>query len=240
VAKLRDQLAECFNLGGSDEGGNGTEWRAVHAVRSVRQLRQDYDEACDEAEKLRERVAELEAQNKLLSDDLEATEAERFRLRAENEALRADAERLADSLGVLESACQRRAELVTPGAYLAQLEVAEMSDALLELDRAREAARAAIDAARAAREKVMIGPAGFMAAPKRAIEHRYCKCCRCRSTHMLADRIDKPSRKFGAGVSDKVCPNCESTTFWEIDRAEHEAAEAKRARKQSARAARER
>jgi len=32
------------------------------------------------------RVAELEAQNKLLSDDLDANEAERDRLRAENEA----------------------------------------------------------------------------------------------------------------------------------------------------------
>ena len=83
----------------------------------------------------------------------------------------------------------------------------------------------------------MIGPAGFMAAPEQGSEQRYCKCCRCRHTHMRTDRISQPSRRFGAGVSDLVCPNCGSTTFWEIDRAEHEAAEAKRARKGAKRAA---
>ena len=94
---LREQLAECFNLGGADADGNGTEWRAVHAVRSVRQLRQDYDAACDEAEKLRERVAGLEdrlttihgaySHAELLKQN---AEDELARLRAENEALRAD------------------------------------------------------------------------------------------------------------------------------------------------------
>lgn len=85
----------------------------------------------------------------------------------------------------------------------------------------------------------MIGPAGFMAAPKRVSEPDpvYCKCCRCRHTHMRTDRISQPSRRFGAGVSDLVCPNCGSTTYWEIDRAEHEAAKAKRARKAAKRAA---
>ena len=69
---LREQLAECFNLGGADADGNGTEWRAVHAVRSVRQLRQDYDEACDEAEALR---ADAERYRWLRdSDDLDAVD----------------------------------------------------------------------------------------------------------------------------------------------------------------------
>ena len=61
-APLIKALAQCFNLGGSDAGGNGDEWRAANAVRSVRQLREDYDEACDEGEKLRARIAELEAE----------------------------------------------------------------------------------------------------------------------------------------------------------------------------------
>jgi hypothetical protein len=49
----------------------------------------EYGRQCAEhvAGPLRERVAELEAQNKLLSDDLDANEAERDRIRAENKAL---------------------------------------------------------------------------------------------------------------------------------------------------------
>lgn len=84
---LREQLGQCFRLSGADPDGNEN-WRiAPRAVDAVRQLREDYDSACDEAERLRERVAELDAQNKLLSDDLDANEAERDRIRAENEAL---------------------------------------------------------------------------------------------------------------------------------------------------------
>jgi cell division septum initiation protein DivIVA len=59
---LRDQLGQCFRLSGADPDGNEN-WRlAPRAVDAVRQLRQDYDEACDEAEKLRQRIAELEGE----------------------------------------------------------------------------------------------------------------------------------------------------------------------------------
>ena len=58
---LRDQLGQCFRLSGADPDGNEN-WRlAPRAVDAVRQLRADYDEACDEAEKLQERVKELES-----------------------------------------------------------------------------------------------------------------------------------------------------------------------------------
>jgi hypothetical protein len=94
---LIDELAECFSLGGADADGNGTEWRAVHAVRSVRQLRQDYDAACDEAEKLRERVKELERQKEGLlqqhcrdSFNLRALCEQRDHLKAELARLRAE------------------------------------------------------------------------------------------------------------------------------------------------------
>ncbi len=85
----------------------------------------------------------------------------------------------------------------------------------------------------------MIGPAGFMAAPKLVSEPEpvYCKCCRCRHTHMRRDRIRQPSRRFGAGWSELACPSCGSRLHFEIDRAEHEAAEAKRARKAAKRVA---
>jgi hypothetical protein len=57
---LREQLGQCFRLSGADPDGNEN-WRlAPRAVDAVRQLRADYDETCDEAEKLRERVAELD------------------------------------------------------------------------------------------------------------------------------------------------------------------------------------
>lgn len=113
VVWLRERLAECFNLGGADADGNATEWRALHAVRSVRQLRADYDSACDEAERLRERVAELEQEWMKHPQTVEAKAqwdavalalwadkdcpdsvlAAAHRLRAENEATREDAER---------------------------------------------------------------------------------------------------------------------------------------------------
>jgi hypothetical protein len=92
IAWLREQLGQCFRLSGADPDGNENSRLAPRAVDAVRQLRQDYDQTCDEAEKLRQRVAELE---RLL--DQTHVESQGFferaeSLRAECEALRADAE----------------------------------------------------------------------------------------------------------------------------------------------------
>jgi hypothetical protein len=143
---LRDQLAECFCLSGADPDGNEN-WRlAPSAVDAVRQLRADYDEACDEAERLRERVAELErelqetkaaAKKWVESEDLELfnTRAELDRLRAECEALRADAERYR--------------WLEKPGNASVYIHTGPH---LSTTYACKERMRAAIDAARAARE----------------------------------------------------------------------------------------
>lgn len=48
LAEAEAQLAECFRLGGADNDGNGESWQAQRAVESVRNLRKDYDDACEE------------------------------------------------------------------------------------------------------------------------------------------------------------------------------------------------
>lgn len=114
---LRDQLGQCFRLSGADPDGNES-WRlAPRAVDAVRQLRADYDEACDEGEKLRERIAELERLVELyrvqgaerdnrawlaMQAECGARGAELDRLRAECEAkdaVIADSRRLAAEIG---------------------------------------------------------------------------------------------------------------------------------------------
>lgn len=74
-----------------------------------------YGRQCAEqvAGPLRERVAELEAQNKLLSDDLDANEAERDLLRAENEALRAAIDRAETSYSGMLRADEKRLPSMT-------------------------------------------------------------------------------------------------------------------------------
>ena len=65
------------------------------------------------------RIAELDAQNKLLSDDLDSTESERVRLRAEVEAkdaanatMRADAERYAHLKSIAKAGINKHWEFV--------------------------------------------------------------------------------------------------------------------------------
>jgi hypothetical protein len=54
-------LAACYRMAGADCDGD-EDWRiAPRALQAVTDLRRDYDEAGDEAEALRRRVAELEA-----------------------------------------------------------------------------------------------------------------------------------------------------------------------------------
>jgi hypothetical protein len=85
----------------------------------------------------------------------------------------------------------------------------------------------------------MIGPAGFMAAPKaRPIrEPVFCKCTRCRHTHADADRIKQAANIYGSRGDHQVCPNCGARAYYQITEAEHVEAEAKRARKAAKRAA---
>lgn len=55
-------LADCFRTAGADCDGN-EDWRiAPRALRAVTDLRRDYDEACDEADTLRQRAEHAEAE----------------------------------------------------------------------------------------------------------------------------------------------------------------------------------
>lgn len=109
---------------------------ALPATRNV----EDYGLACAKAvaDVKDARIAELEPHNNLLSDDLDATKAERQRLRAENEALLSTLEYAEAGLADIGDADRE------PGDDLAWCE----SRAAEALPRVRDA----IKAARAARE----------------------------------------------------------------------------------------
>jgi hypothetical protein len=68
VAGKNAQLADCFKRAGADCDGASDEVIAPRAPRAVRNLRKDYDEACEEADQLRRRCEELEGDADLLRE----------------------------------------------------------------------------------------------------------------------------------------------------------------------------
>jgi hypothetical protein len=68
VAGKNAQLADCFKTAGADCDGASDEVIAPRAPRAVRNLRKDYDEACEEADQLRRRCEELEGALQTIRD----------------------------------------------------------------------------------------------------------------------------------------------------------------------------
>jgi DNA repair ATPase RecN len=120
-----------------------------HAVNELARLRADYDEACDEADKLRQRIAELErdVQSHCVSAkqdadswqlalaELDARGSELDRLRAENEAL---SECLRECADDLESEINARAGGDLPRRIERDLEPVRKARELLAARAARE------------------------------------------------------------------------------------------------------
>lgn len=148
-APLLDQLGQCFRLSGADPDGNEN-WRLAHrAVDAVRQLRADYEEACDENDRLLARIAELEAQNQTLTrecsdaedeagrleEELQKEHDEIDRLRAEVEAKAGKIQSLRDSLAEcaddLETEVNARASGEVPRRIERDLEPVRKARALL-------------------------------------------------------------------------------------------------------------
>jgi hypothetical protein len=139
---LRDQLGQCFRLSGADPDGNEN-WRlAPRAVDAVRQLRADYDETCDEAEKLRERVAELERDLLTLKAGAQKVENLCKTISDDRDRIRAECEALSDSLREcaddLESEVKARASGDLPRRIERDLEPARRARELLAARAARE------------------------------------------------------------------------------------------------------
>jgi hypothetical protein len=42
------------------------------------------------------------------------------------------------------------------------------------------------------------------------------QCCRCKNKHMESERLKVPSKKYGSGVSDMICPRCRCTTYYRL------------------------
>lgn len=68
----------------------------------------------------------------------------------------------------------------------------------------------------------MIGPGGFMAAPKAAERPAYntapirCGKLKCKWRGYEGDLINVPSTRFGPGVTDKVCPVCGENGYYHM------------------------
>lgn len=77
VAELEARLAQCFRTAGSDPDGNSDSRLAEWAVDAVKELRNDYTEACEEAHQLRQRAERAEAEARGLRLELQA--AKRWR-----------------------------------------------------------------------------------------------------------------------------------------------------------------
>ncbi len=59
IERLQGLLADCFRESGADTDGN-EDWRiAPSAPQEVAVLRKDYDECCEDAERLREALEEI-------------------------------------------------------------------------------------------------------------------------------------------------------------------------------------
>jgi hypothetical protein len=128
--ELRIKLADTLHM----------TWRqARECDQNIRADIEAYGRQCAEhvAGPLRERVAELEAQNKLLSDDLDANEAERDRLRAENEALASCLRECSDDL---ESEVEARRGGDVPRRIERDLEPVRKAREILAARAAREGA----------------------------------------------------------------------------------------------------
>ena len=56
----------------------------------------------------------------------------------------------------------------------------------------------------------MIGPAGFMAAPRPAWGAAPIRCgkMKCKWRGYETDLVEVQSKKFGPGVTQKICPTC--------------------------------
>lgn len=48
------------------------------------------------------------------------------------------------------------------------------------------------------------------------------KCCRCRNKHLHSERTSVPSKKFGYGVNDLVCPRCGCTSYYQLEEIKEE------------------
>lgn len=42
------------------------------------------------------------------------------------------------------------------------------------------------------------------------------QCCRRKNKHMESERLKVPSKKYGSGVSDMICPRCRCTTYYRL------------------------
>ena len=68
----------------------------------------------------------------------------------------------------------------------------------------------------------MIGPGGFMAAPKAAERPAYntapirCGRMKCKWRGYEAELVGVPSKTFGPGVTDKVCPVCGENGYYHM------------------------
>lgn len=66
----------------------------------------------------------------------------------------------------------------------------------------------------------MIGPGGFLAAPKATERPAYntapirCGRMKCKWRGYEGELTSVPSKKFGAGVTDKVCPVCGKNEYY--------------------------
>lgn len=42
------------------------------------------------------------------------------------------------------------------------------------------------------------------------------QCCRCKNKDMESERLKVPTKKYGSGVSDMICPRCRCTTYYRL------------------------
>lgn len=62
----------------------------------------------------------------------------------------------------------------------------------------------------------MIGPAGFMAAPKQQNSRdNFVQCTRCRNKHREGERIEQEQDKHG--FRTMACPRCGGHNFYMLD-----------------------